>query len=599
MRESPAPGMEVTLLMTSRALGVDGWASILVLALVGGLGLYSWARRREPGALAFAWACLFGALWSAGSTLEALATSADAAAFWTRLQAVWLMSILSAETAFTLQFVGLGRWLRRRNVVLLAVVPILTAGFVATNSWHNLAWISPGSPGSPADAVQREFGPVPWALLGYSLALAVLNIAVLVHFAVASPRYRWAAALMVVANLAGHSGFLMVFTSGSKVFGLALDVLSIGLPFLLFAVALFAFRLFDPVPAARDAAVGQMSEGMVVLDSAGRVVDANAAAEQIVGRQLVPRRTVAADIFPSVPELFADDGRSYEGVREYRVIHGGAPTFVSIVASRLRGSRGEDLGDLLLLKDVTTERLAQARDLEHERVEATLLERERLANELHDQLGQMLAFVSMQTQAIRQWVREGDLDRADSLLARLSEVAQHAHADVRESILELKAGSWSDWSFMAALHRHLDDFRGLSGVATELEVDESWQGREPEPDVGVQVLRVLQEAMSNARRHAAASTVRVTLSAVGDRLQVTVADDGRGFDTSDPQLRSGPHFGLSLMRKRILGIGGDLSIYSREGAGTRVVLDVPLHVTSLSMGAADGATARAVAGVSR
>lgn len=582
------------MLTTSRPFGVEGWASVLVFVLTVGLGTYSWARRREPGALAFAWACLFGALWAVGSTMEAAASTAEAAVPWTRLQAVWLMSILSAETAFTLQFAGLGRWLSRRNVVLLAVVPVLAAGLVATNAWHNLAWVSTGS---PADGDPRQFGPVPWALLVYSLGLAVFNIAVLVHFLMASRRYRWAAALMVVANVGAHSGFLMVFTSGARVFGLSPEVLSIGFPFLLFAIALFAFQVFDPVPAARNAALAQMSEGMVVLDTAGRVVDANAAAEQVTGRQLLPLRTVAAGLFPPDAHLLADDGRPQEGEREYRVVQGGAPTFVRVVASRLRGRAGEDLGDLLLLEDVTTERLAQARDLEHERVEATLLERERLANELHDRLGQMLAFVSMQTQAIRQWVREGDLDRADSLLARLSEVAQHAHADVRESIVELKAGSWADWSFMGALRRYLDDFRGLSGVAAELAVDESWRGREPEPEVGVQVLRVLQEAMSNARRHAEARTVRVSLSATEDRLHVTVTDDGRGFDTSDPHLRSGPHFGLSLMRKRMVSIGGDLSIHSREGAGTQVVLDAPLQGSTMAAGSASEAAPGAAVAV--
>lgn len=579
--------------MTSRAFGVESWGSVLVFVLTVGLGVYSWARRREPGALFFAWACLFGALWAIGSMMEAISPTPDAMAFWTRLQAVWLMSILSAETAFTLQFAGLGRWLGRRNVLLLAIVPVITAGFVATNAWHNLAWVSNGS---PADGGQRQFGPVPWALLVYSLGLAVFNIAVLVHFIIASRRYRWAAALMVVANVGAHAGFLMVFTSGSRVFGLSPELLSIGFPFLLFAIALFAFQVFDPVPTARNAALAQMSEGMVVLDAAGRVVDANAAAEQVTGRQLVPLRTVAAGVFPPDAHLLADGGRVREGVSEYRVVRDGAPTFVSVVASKLRGRAGEDLGDLLLLKDVTTERLAQARDLEHERVEATLLERERLANELHDSLGQMLAFVSMQTQAIRQWVHEGDLDRADSLLARLSEVAQHAHADVRESIMELKAGSWADWSFMAALRRYLDDFGGLSGLEAELEVDQSWEGHEPEPEVGVQVLRLIQEAMSNARRHAMARSVRVSLSATDERLHVTVTDDGRGFDTSDPHLRSGPHFGLALMRKRMVSIGGNLSIQSREGAGTQVVLDAPLKPTSMARWAAAGAVTAAAAG---
>ena len=89
--------------------------------------------------------------------------------------------------------------------------------------------------------------------------------------------------------------------------------------------------------------------------------------------------------------------------------------------------------------------------LEQQRVVATLQERERLARELHDSVGQVLGYLSLQAQTARKRLQDGDGEKAESLLGRLTDVAQHAHADVRESILALKAASSEDWSLLPTL----------------------------------------------------------------------------------------------------------------------------------------------------
>ena len=101
---------------------------------------------------------------------------------------------------------------------------------------------------------------------------------------------------------------------------------------------------------------------------------------------------------------------------------------------------------------------------------ATLQERERLARELHDGVGQVLGYLSMQAQTARKRLHDGDAEKADSLLARLADVAQHAHVDVRESILALTAASSEGWSFLPTLEHYLRDFQEQYGVQTELSV---------------------------------------------------------------------------------------------------------------------------------
>jgi signal transduction histidine kinase len=254
------------------------------------------------------------------------------------------------------------------------------------------------------------------------------------------------------------------------------------------------------------------------------------------------------------------------------------PRHYRVEVTPLRDKQGRHLGRLLLLQDVTDQKRAQAGMVEHERVVATLEERERLARELHDSVGQVLGYVSLQTQSIRKWLEDGDGTKADSLLARLAQVAQNAHSDVRESILALRAGSSNDWSFLPTLRRYLDDFGAHHGVHMELLVSEAVTEAAFEPRVGVQLLRVVQEALTNARRHGGATAVRVSVGRQEDRVSLAVVDNGAGFDAVPAREAAAGHFGLAFMAERMAQIGGTMSIDSHPGGGTSVNFEAPMAV---------------------
>ena len=92
----------------------------------------------------------------------------------------------------------------------------------------------------------------------------------------------------------------------------------------------------------------------------------------------------------------------------------------------------------------------------------------------------------------------------------------------------------------------------------------------------LQLLRIVQEALSNVRKHAAAESASVRLRIDGDRLTVEVADDGKGFDPEQPVRSGWPRFGFQTMEERAKAIGGRFEIRSRPGAGTTVGVSVPL-----------------------
>ena len=104
------------------------WLPFLVAVFTAFLARYGWQRRRVPGALPFSIGCVFAVAWCVGSLFESAAVTYDTEIFWLRFQTVWQLPVVTAATCFVLQYAGLGRWLTRRTVALLAVPPAYFCG---------------------------------------------------------------------------------------------------------------------------------------------------------------------------------------------------------------------------------------------------------------------------------------------------------------------------------------------------------------------------------------------------------------------------------------------------------------------------------------
>jgi nitrate/nitrite-specific signal transduction histidine kinase len=206
-------------------------------------------------------------------------------------------------------------------------------------------------------------------------------------------------------------------------------------------------------------------------------------------------------------------------------------------------------------------------------------ERERIAREMHDSLAQVLGYVITKAQAVQELLKRDQPEKAAAQVGQLSDAARAAYADVREGILALRTSVGTNRDFGAALQEYLERWKEQSGVAATLELQPTGGHLEGlSPLAELQLLRIIQEALSNVRKHADASSVRVRICNVGEGIEAVVADDGRGFDPSAPA-RDGhdqqPHFGLATMRERAESVGGTLAVQSSPGGGTRVVVHLP------------------------
>lgn len=212
----------------------------------------------------------------------------------------------------------------------------------------------------------------------------------------------------------------------------------------------------------------------------------------------------------------------------------------------------------------------------HEKLSSLAIaeERVRIAHELHDGMAQVLAYVNTKAQAVQELLARGRGADAEAQLEQLASAAREVYADAREGILGLRSGG-PDVPLGKALTEYLEHWRHQSGVEVEAEglEDESFAlGAMAE----LQLMRIVQEALANVRKHAHASRVRVVFERDRDRVVATVSDDGRGFEPENINRRGFPRFGLATMRERAESVGALLRVDSGPSGGTRVRVELPV-----------------------
>ena len=200
-------------------------------------------------------------------------------------------------------------------------------------------------------------------------------------------------------------------------------------------------------------------------------------------------------------------------------------------------------------------------------------ERNLLAQELHDSIAQGLAFLNIQVQLLQDSLRKGRGEEAMQTAGQLREGVQESYDHVRELLVHFRTRvhqSDLDSAIVAAL----DKFEAQTGIATDFE--RHGNGMPLDPDKEIQVMHIVQESLSNIRKHARAARVGVTVRRSREGLEVEVTDDGGGFDpVNEPKVRSDHHVGLQIMRERAQRIGGECRITSEPGKGALVRLVLP------------------------
>lgn len=546
------------------------WPSVFVTLLFLVLFVFSWRRRDIPGALPFAFASLICTIWEGASALQLAAVDFSTQIFWFKVQAVCQLPSITLVILFLLEFIAPGRFLTRRNLILFAIPCFLFLGGALTNQFHHLSWR-----GFTFDRTVIPIrGPLTEALLIYGLGLSIINIIVVIWLFIRSPQNRWLAVLILLCLVVTRVIYVLV-TTGRINSILPINALLNIFPFMVYSEALFRFRILDPIPLARQMAVEQLEAGMLILDPQGRIISLNPAGADILGapsKQLVGQQIQS--LLPECAGLMESPSNNGADRAEISLENGSETRHYQLECSMLNDWRGLVVGILLMLHDVTEQKLAQVQLIEQQQVMATLKEREQVARELHDELAQELAMINVQAQLVSGLLEAGKEEQAQNQLHLLAKAARESQVDVRGQIRKLSLSIDPEEGVLGALRHFLDMFRQMYGIESELILPELQSAISLAPMVEVQLLRIVQEAFTNIRKHANAKKVLLSLTMEAGCLKLIIEDDGIGFD---PNRLSSPvrSFGLGIMSARAKDVGGSVAIHSNPGQGTQIIVVVP------------------------
>jgi len=540
------------------------------------LGIYAFARQHySKCAASFITSMLLVAVWSGGNALEMSGADLATKLFWANVQYFAYCFSPLALLALCMRFTGYDKWLHKKTFWWLLVLPVVIIALVWTDVYHGLMRYDFRLDTSGAfPVIAKRYGPAFYIHAAYQHIINIAALTMLVRAVIYRKTvYRNQAVLLLIG-----AGLIVVpnilYISGlSPAKGIDLTPVFFGPAGVLMAVAIFRYKMFDLVPLARAAVIENMDAGVLVMDLQGRILDVNPALEKMTGVSVkLANGRYAADAFCSTPEFSnACINRSITYTEFQRSEPDGMRMYEAIF-SPLTDSKGALMGRLAMVYEVTEKKKVQQRHLAQQLRLAASREKEQMARDLHDNLGQILGFINLQAQGIQRELVVSGVDMVNERLCRLVDVTQTAHEQLRSYIKNARSVSASDNSLIASLRADILEFEKRSGISTDLKIDFDWA--KISTYTQIQLLSIAKEALNNVQKHSGASQVWLTVSCEEGQLCLSVEDNGKGFDYGRPHAYDA--FGLNIMQERAAEIGAALRIDSRPKQGCRVLLTMPM-----------------------
>lgn len=345
-------------------------------------------------------------------------------------------------------------------------------------------------------------------------------------------------------------------------------------------------RLAAIVDSSEDAIIGKTLDTTIISWNHGAEwiygYTATEAIGQPIGMLLPPG---SEDEVPAIMERI-QRGEKVEHYETKRQRKDGTIIDVSVAVSPIKTPDGDVIGASAVVRDVTERKQAESARAQIARLEQSqaahrlLLkrvfetqeqERRRIARELHDEAGQLMASLLVGLRALDDATA---IDDAKAQSRRLREVAVKALDEVGRLARGLHSSVLDDHGLAVALERYVAEYSTTHSIAVDLALDDT-DTRNLLPAVQLAVFRVVQEALTNVVKHSGATAIRVRVARSANGLKTTIADNGRGFEADAVNAHSEAHLGLQSMRERAAILGGTLRV--RSGArGTTIAVRVPL-----------------------
>ncbi len=366
----------------------DVWFYIVVGVIIEALAVYLWPCRKMRGGLMAVISLFIAALWVFVPVFIAVSPGLPAKLFWLKVQQLSLIPMTTTWMMMMIEITGWNRLpIRTVHTVLIAIMGFFWLA-VLTNDWHALFWADAVWDGTGMRFVR---GPIFWTSLGYDYLQTALMIPLSVNWIFRSSGLRrWQSVVLAVSPI-----FIFI---ASIIWHLDQKFLSLPpLPMgvLLTSITAFwgfsRFRLFNLVPQAQATVSRNLGDGLIIIDNQDYIVEINPVAQKMCNMlNLKLLDGNFQQIFAGLP-LLCELGSS----RETKTVEGfldGSGRCYQLYVTQIFDGWKRFLGKIILLKDITEAKQAQTQLVEQQKTLSIMEERDRLARELHDSLGQVMGY---------------------------------------------------------------------------------------------------------------------------------------------------------------------------------------------------------------
>ena len=564
-----------------------------------------WVRRPGAGISPFVIMAIGLSIWTFGNFGRLTVTVFSAKVLFTHITYVGITIVPPAWLLFCLAYTGKGKWMTRRNILLLFIQPIMVQIAIFTNPIHLSFW--------------KEFyleevdglivtisnsGNLFWAHAAYSYLLLALGCVVLIRTMFRSPQlYRGQMTLLLVGAFTPWIANI-VFLSGLSPLPSFVDLtpLAFVITMITLGWSMYRFRLLDLIPIARDVIVDNMDDAILVLDSSMRVVDANLSAlkllnqalKQVLGQHLL-------QVLPSQGELLKELKITGHLEAEIQLPIDEKQRFFKLHISSIYNQQEEINGHIVVLHDITSLKEAnQALELANQKTqEMTRLKSEFLAtmsHELRTPLNAIIGYTELQlagmagelSETQRQY-QERVFSNANHLLALINDILDLSKVEAGRMEFIREPFNLREW--VAGIVQQNSILAEEKGIQFTYEIDEQM----PTVLIGDagRLRQIVINLLSNAikfthegsvkldiKRHSTSIwTIAVTDTGIGipPHKQETIFEEFHQADNSSTRQYSGTGLGLAIVRKLALTMGGNVRLSSTLGAGSQFSVMLPLE----------------------
>jgi PAS domain S-box-containing protein len=323
-----------------------------------GLAVFAWRYRAMPGAIPLTMLMGCVAWWSIGYAIQLSFIALRAKVIQSNINYIAILITPLAWFAFALQYSGYQKWLTRRNLILLSILPTILLSIIWTDSAHR--WfrtdIQLAPIGQSFVVMKPTHGIAFWTFVMYAYPLILLGSGLILRNLIRSASvYRSQALVLTIGALAPLIANALTISNLLPLSGIDLTPLSFVITGLTTTFGIFRYQLLDVVPVARDMIVESIRDSVIVLDSRKRIVDLNPAARELLKHASAPIiGRPSREVFATWPELAEYAQDVIEAHSEITLGQGTGRLYFDLRISCLRDKRGRATGQLISLRDITT-----------------------------------------------------------------------------------------------------------------------------------------------------------------------------------------------------------------------------------------------------